>query len=124
MRDCLIASAVEDTYNNILKLCKNPQDVLEIGFYMPELKRLLKLYGKENYSFRKYSSKYHNYLLKNGTIIFISKSKKYPYGHYLNKIEGGWMNPWINCPIISPLKAGIDNSIEEKVIEYILFEKD
>lgn len=34
------------------------------------------------------------------------------------------MNPWINYPIISSLKAGIDNSIEEKMIEYILFEKD
>ncbi|MFT4244557.1 MAG: hypothetical protein ACMXYB_03845 [Candidatus Woesearchaeota archaeon] len=46
---------------------------------MPELKRLLKLYGKRNYSFRKYSSKYQKYLVKNGTIIFIGKSEKYPY---------------------------------------------
>ena len=119
-----VASVVEDTYDNVLKLCKNPKDALEEGFYMPELKKILKLYGKENYSFRKYSSKYQKYLLKNGSIIFIANCEKYPYGHYLNKIEGGWMNPWINCPIISPLRAGIDNSIEEKMIEYILFEKD
>ncbi|MFP4401810.1 MAG: hypothetical protein ACLFPL_01125 [Candidatus Nanoarchaeia archaeon] len=41
---------------------KNPQDALEVGFYMPELKKLLKLYDKNNYSFRKYSNKYQKYL--------------------------------------------------------------
>lgn len=119
-----VASVVNDSYDNVLKRCKNPKDTLEEGFYMPELKRLLKLYGKEKYLFRKYFPKYHKYLLKNGTIIFISKSEKYPYGHYLNKIEGGWMNSWINCPFISPLRVGIDTSIKESMVNYILFENN
>lgn len=115
-----IASIVNDSYDNVLSKCKNPKDSEETGFYMPELKRILKLYNKD-YSFRKYSSRYKN-KLKIGTIIFISKSKKYPYGHYLSKIEeSGWMNPWINCPIISELEAGIDRSISENQIEYILY---
>ncbi len=119
-----VASVVEDSYDNVLKRCKSPQNAFEIGFYMPELKRLLKLYGKGNYSFRKYSLCYNKYLQKNGTIIFIKKSKIYPCGHYLNKIDEGWMNPWINCPIISPLRAGIDTSIKESMVDYILFEND
>lgn len=33
---------------------------------------------------------------KNGTIVFIKRSKRYPYGHYIVRHHNLWMDPWIN----------------------------
>ena len=29
-------------------------------------------------------------------IVFIRRSKRYPFGHYLARYNGQWMDPWIN----------------------------
>lgn len=34
-----------------------------------------------------------------GTIVLIARSKHYPYGHYLIRHNGKWMDPWINLPV-------------------------
>ena len=34
--------------------------------------------------------------LRADTIVFIKRSEKYPFGHYLAKTTKGWMDPWIN----------------------------
>ena len=41
-----------------------------------------------------------------GTIVFIRKSNLYPAGHYLLRINSGWIDPWINLPA-KPRAAGI-----------------
>ncbi|MCA9347009.1 hypothetical protein KC930_00305 [Candidatus Saccharibacteria bacterium] len=38
------------------------------------------------------------YLLKEGAIVLIGRSKKYPSGHYLVRHKNTWMDPWINLP--------------------------
>ena len=37
-------------------------------------------------------------IYKEGTIVLIGRSKKYPVGHYLVRYGGQWMDPWINLP--------------------------
>ena len=42
-----------------------------------------------------------------GTIVFIRRCTQYAMGHYLVRVKGGWMNPWVNCPEMIPVKAGL-----------------
>ncbi len=51
---------------------------------------------------------------RTGTIVFLDKSKRFPYGHYLVRTEAGWMDPWINLrpgADVSKSKAGIRLSL-------------
>lgn len=65
-----------------------------------------------------YSSKFFNqktinskeasaYSKINHSITLIAKSEKYPIGHYLLKVEGGWVDPWYNLPSIDNVHAGL-----------------
>ena len=65
---------------------------------------------------------YKNLLNRNGTIVFIERSKKYPAGHYLVKTEKGWMNSWINFPNISPTKSGFQKVLPGKA-QWIIYQK-
>lgn len=50
------------------------------------------------------------HLLADGAIVLLEVSERYPYQHYLLKVEAGWCDPWINmndCRDISQAKAGI-----------------
>jgi len=40
------------------------------------------------------------------SIVFICKNKRYPAGHYLLRVEGGWLDPWVNLPV-KPRMAGL-----------------
>ena len=37
-------------------------------------------------------------IYKEGAIVLIRRSKRYPTGHYLIRHKGHWMDPWINLP--------------------------
>lgn len=71
----------------------------------------------------KYQYKYlkarHN-IYNSRTIVFLKRSKRYPAGHYLCKINGKWMDPWINFPNVK-IKAGFRNRLPGKPI-YAIFE--
>jgi hypothetical protein len=41
------------------------------------------------------------------SITLIRKNEKYPVGHYLLRIEGGWVDPWVNYPSINIVHAGV-----------------
>ncbi len=41
-----------------------------------------------------------------GSITLIKKNEKYPIGHYLLKVQGGWIDPWYNLPD-RDIEAGI-----------------
>ena len=56
--------------------------------------------GRKDYHYNYVGNKKLNF--KENTIVFIKKSKKFPYGHYLVKSKEGWMDPWINLDINNP----------------------
>ncbi len=66
----------------------------------------------------KYKSKFFNrrnfdkdeankYSRLNNSITLIVKSEKYPAGHYLLRVEDGWVDPWYNLPSIDNVYAGV-----------------
>ena len=66
-----------------------------VGFQLKELKQVLNAGG------RNYKSSHINWvepdmIHKDGTIVFIKRSKAYPYGHFLIRTNGKWGDPWIN----------------------------
>ncbi len=64
----------------------------EYGFLCKDLVGILANAGKE-YSYK--HLKGHERLPYNA-IVFIKRSTRYPYGHYLLKTANGWMDPWRN----------------------------
>lgn len=43
-------------------------------------------------------------IYREGTIILIRRSKRYPTGHYLIRHQGYWMDPWINLLLDNDIK--------------------
>jgi len=65
-------------------------------------------------------------IFKAGTIIFIKRSRKYPFGHYLVKTRIGWMDPWINLiqdPHIKNAKSGLRKWLPSRAI-YAIYKLD
>lgn len=116
------ASLLNISYKKALLLFKNRKGATSCGYSCKEISDALRKKGKR-YAVV-HLKKDNAYLLKkNGTIVFIQRSKRYPEGHYLLKTKKGWMNPWINFPNISPAKAGYSKKLPEKV-QRILAQKD
>ncbi|MBU5537415.1 MAG: hypothetical protein KQA38_02510 [Candidatus Aenigmarchaeota archaeon] len=94
----------------------------KVGFYLRELCQLLRKLGY-NCEYHYLTSKWRKNIYKEGTIVFIGRSKKYPYGHYLIRHKNFWMDPWINFPKnknISQAKAGFRRRLPGKAI-YAVF---
>lgn len=50
-----------------------------------------------------------------GSITLIYRNEKYPVGHYLLRVENGWVDPWINYPSIDDVHAGIRSCLPGNV---------
>lgn len=75
----------------------------------------------------KYEYKYIKPRLKkktyiSGTVVFIKRSNKYPFGHYLLRVNHRWMDSWINFPSKNR-KAGLRRRLPGKPIYAILEKK-
>lgn len=82
------------------------------GFYNRDIiKALNKIQiTAKAFSIKKWGSR----RLKSGSIVFIGRSKFYPFGHYILKTKIGWMNSWVNYPT-NPIKAGFQKKVPGKV---------
>ncbi len=69
-----------------------PHNASTLGYLCKDIVRALSKSDK-NYCY-KYLKRRIKY--KKNTIVFIKRSNKYPFGHYLTKTRNGWMDPWIN----------------------------
>lgn len=58
-----------------------------------------------------------------GSITLIVKNNKYPIGHYLLRVKGGWIDPWYNFPSIDNVKAGIRKKLPNNPW-YVLYPTD
>ncbi len=108
-----VAFLLRKSYKETKKLFDNPRYSLRRGYYCNEIVKVLNKNGLK-YTFSRINRKNKNYIIKFGTIVFIGRSKKYPLGHYLIKTKKGWMNSWINFPIISPAKSGFQKILPGK----------
>ncbi len=108
-----VASLLGINYSSALKLFRDRERVMLKGTYCRDVCSALFKAGKK-YSYAKVNSKTAACLKNPGTIVFIKRSKKYPIGHYLLKTNKGWMNPWINLPMVNPAKAGYSRRLPGK----------
>lgn len=95
------------------------------GFYCREIVEYLKKLGYQA-EFHYLKSKWRKKIYKDKTIVFIKRSKKYPYGHYLIRYQNLWMDPWINFKkgkSVKKAKAGFRKRLPGKPI-YGIFVKN
>ncbi len=89
-------------------LHKSSDDAQTTGVFCREIVSALEvkgLYAEFRYIKRRVRKK----IYQDGVIVFVVRSKRYPYGHYLCRWQGRWMDPWINGPDswdLSMAKAG------------------
>lgn len=76
----------------------------EANFYCPEIVRILNNSGLK-YKWRKLQKAPRKEINNNFSIVFVKRSLKFPYGHFLCRYDGQWMDPWINLPNKN-IKAG------------------
>lgn len=85
-----------------------PKQAKSNRFWVKDLARALNNNGLR-YQSRYINKKLRGHIYKEGTIVLIRRSKKYPAGHYLVRHGNHWMDPWINLPQsndISRAKSG------------------
>jgi hypothetical protein len=115
-----VAFILKLSYQKTLKLFGTPSYAWGRGFYCRELVAVLNAQG-QSYHFRKFKEDYSPLLKKPGTMVFIRKNTRYPFGHFLCRTQRGWMNPWSNCPIITPAESRMESRLPGEV-SYIIFE--
>lgn len=91
------------------------------GFYCREIAEVLTQHSGNLYGYR-YRGSSRKGKFRENTIVLIKKSKKYPEGHYLSRVENKWMDPWSNFPIL-PRRARLRRNLPDKPI-YEVFPKE
>lgn len=115
-----VAFVLRISYDKAKKLFKNSDDYSKFrGFYCREVVQALQN-GKVNYRYARISHKTKYLIRIDKTIVFTRRSKKYPFGHYLCRNNGKWIDPWVNFPNITDIKAGFRTKLPEKAI-FVLF---
>jgi len=69
-----------------------------VGFHLQELVDALSEFGL-TYHFMHVKPKMKQSIYHEGTIVFIKRSTRYPYGHYIVRHNGQWADPWVNLVI-------------------------
>jgi hypothetical protein len=118
-----VASLKRINYQEALKYFEKKEHAWTRGYYCPEVVEALNKLGF-NYKFEETDGvRGQSKMKKIGTIVFISPCTKYPSGHFVLRVKNGWMNPWANFPLMSPVKAAIEKKLAGK-ISYIIFPDD
>jgi hypothetical protein len=115
-----VAFILQITYSEALELFEDGERRVKskANFYCPEIVTILNSNGL-HYSWNKLEKTATESEITNLSIVFVKKSKKLPYGHFLCKYQNQWMDPWINLPDI-PIKGGFKNSTSG-IPTYIIF---
>ena len=120
-----VASRLGLRYAQALGLFDEPSRAWTVGYYCEDLVRALAR-GGLCYRFDPFDrlppDSRCGILAREGTIVFLSPCSTYPAGHYLLRARGGWMNPWINFPLMVPARAGFERALAAP-IDWILTEE-
>ena len=74
-----------------------------VGFQLNEIVDALAYY-RLSYHFKHVKPNIKHRIYEDGAIIFIKRSTRYPYGHYLVRHKGLWVDPWINLVVDKKLE--------------------
>lgn len=94
-----VAFVLGVSYQDALKLFEDGKTRVKskANFYCPEIVMILKDLDKE-YSWKKLKSTTEEEIYRDYSIVFIKRSKAYPYGYFLARYKDKWIDPWINLP--------------------------
>lgn len=93
-----------------------------VGFLCRELVAGLDDLGL-NYETQYVTPKIKQRIYNEGVIVFIKRTKHYPFGHYLIRHDGLWMDSWINLPFnknLQQARSGFRRRLPGKPIYAIL----
>lgn len=101
-----VAFVLKIPYQNTLELFPDGKKRVKekANFYCPEIVKILNSHGLK-YTWRKLPGYPNKEINDDYSIVFIERSKKYLYGHFLSSYNNKWMDPWINLPNKN-IKAG------------------
>ncbi len=88
------------------------------GFFCRELVTYLKSLGYQA-EYHYLNQKWRKRIYQEKTIVFLKRSKNFPFGHYLVRDQALWMDPWINFPKeknLEKAKAGFRKRLPGKPI--------
>lgn len=112
-----VACVTRNTYKKALEATEHGKKYAEtVGFSPKTLHELLSILDK-TYSRRYLKRKLRKY--PTGSIVYLKRSKRFPFGHYVAKTEDGWMDPWINLPQY-PRRAGFRKKLPQKAT-YLIY---
>lgn len=116
-----VAARCGITYSQALRLFEKEEFAWTRGYYCPEVVAALARAGLLSYSYVAFRASKHAGVLESpGTVAFLAPSSRYPAGHYVLRVKDGWMNPWVNFPLINPARAALVKELEGKVA-YVIF---
>lgn len=104
-----VAFVIGVTYKEALKLFDDGEIRVKskANFYCPEIVRILRS-KQVHCNWKKLKTASEEEIYNDNSIVFIKRSTEYPYGHFLVRHRGKWMDPWINLPNKN-IKAGFRN---------------
>lgn len=107
------------TYHNSAKILGITK-ARTVGFHLKELVSGLEHFGiTSHFKYVRLESK----STRRGLIVFIKRSPRYPYGHYLARHNDTWMDPCINLPFdkdIKNAKSGYRKRLPGKA-QYVIY---
>lgn len=114
-----VAFTLNVSYKNSLMLVRQgKRKAKNTGFLCKDIVKTLRKWGL-NYKYNYIKDKIKNKIYQSGTIVFLRRSKKYPAGHYVCRVNKKWMDPWINFPD-TKIEAGFRKKLPEKPI-YLIY---
>ena len=115
-----VAFVSKSTYQDSISLFNRGRErAQQIGFFCKDIVNVLNSRGY-NYQFKYVKPRIKNVIYKENSIVFVKRSQKYKYGHFLVRYKNLWMDPWINFPNIE-IKAGFRKRLPGKAI-YVVFQ--
>ncbi len=112
-----VAFVLGISYMEATKLFTLPEKRKTLGYRSSELREALKRGGYD--SFSRYTGRIENLEINKGDIVYVKKCKLFPFGHYLVKTDGGYMDPFVNMTEVSgdytKAGAGIRTVLSEQI---------
>jgi hypothetical protein len=116
-----VAFISDQTYHNSVEIL-GVNKARTVGYHLKELIDGLEHFGITSY-FKRLKPKNKSGTYRQGLIVFIKRSTRYPYGHYLARHNDMWMDPWMNFPYdkdIKNAKSGYRKRLPGKA-QYVIY---
>ncbi len=115
-----LATLLKIDYEQAFNLIDGAEDIaLNRGLWCKEVTSILQQNGFANSHYKYLKPRLKKSIYIDGTIVFIKRTKTFPVGHYLIRVRGQWMDPWINWqknPDASFAESGFRKKLPSKPI--------